>query len=276
MTNNYWIKLYLEILEDSKMGRLPDRLWRRVIELFVLAGRTNEDGKLPDTPEIAWSLRQPTDDIDIDLKQIESTGIIQRIPSGWMVTNFSKRQGPSPVNERVKSYRDRQRQDQYYGNNDVTNSYTPVTPSLQTRYTESESESESESEAESEAEAEGGNSTAAAVTPQVNHVLIDSQTAAIIYMNTTGLAALPSEKQGFIIETIINLYARYRDVGKLTAYLKPYYTAWCSRRSKNGNFYNRVNPDWLNWAIGGIIPGEAQPEKPSNIFEHVSKESRNG
>jgi len=30
MGSPYWIKLYHEILNDPKMGRLPDRLWRRI------------------------------------------------------------------------------------------------------------------------------------------------------------------------------------------------------------------------------------------------------
>jgi hypothetical protein len=32
--NHRWIKLYLEILDDPKMGKLPDWCWRRAIELF--------------------------------------------------------------------------------------------------------------------------------------------------------------------------------------------------------------------------------------------------
>jgi len=38
MTGNYWIKLYIEILHDAKMGAMSDRLWRRTIEMFLLAG----------------------------------------------------------------------------------------------------------------------------------------------------------------------------------------------------------------------------------------------
>ena len=30
-SNNYWMKLWFDILRDPKMGMLPDRLWRRVI-----------------------------------------------------------------------------------------------------------------------------------------------------------------------------------------------------------------------------------------------------
>lgn len=57
MAAKYWIKLYHEILHDPKMGRLPDNLWRRCIELFLLAGElgaeVDEDdkGHLPPPPE---------------------------------------------------------------------------------------------------------------------------------------------------------------------------------------------------------------------------------
>ena len=45
MASRYWIKLYHEILEDPKMGRLSDRQFRRVIELFLLAGDCEMDGQ---------------------------------------------------------------------------------------------------------------------------------------------------------------------------------------------------------------------------------------
>ena len=35
MSSFYWIKLYHEVLDDPKMALLPDRLWRRTIELFI-------------------------------------------------------------------------------------------------------------------------------------------------------------------------------------------------------------------------------------------------
>ena len=56
---DYWIKLYHEILDDPKMATLPDRLWRKVIEIFLIAGKLSPDksGQLPETNQIAWLLR---------------------------------------------------------------------------------------------------------------------------------------------------------------------------------------------------------------------------
>jgi len=42
-----WIKLYHEILDDPKMCKLSDRLYRRVMELFLLAGETNKGEPYP-------------------------------------------------------------------------------------------------------------------------------------------------------------------------------------------------------------------------------------
>lgn len=123
----YWIKLYQEILDDPKMATLPDRLWRRVIELFLIAGRTSDTGELPDTKQVAWILRCPLDDIQVDMEQIQSTGIIARTNTGWFITQFAKRQAPAPAKERKQQQRDRDHKDQYYGHDDVTKMSQSVT-----------------------------------------------------------------------------------------------------------------------------------------------------
>jgi hypothetical protein len=126
MAGTYWIKLYEEILDDSKMAVLPDRLWRRVIELFLLAGRYYKDGQLPDTNELCWALRMPMEELDLDIKQIAQTGIIKKNERGWLVVNFKKRQVKMTPAEKMRLYRERLQQDQYYGddNDNVTLSNT--------------------------------------------------------------------------------------------------------------------------------------------------------
>jgi DnaD/phage-associated family protein len=141
---NYWIKLYIEILNDSKMAILPDRLWRRTVELFAAAGHYNDKGNLPDTQQLAWLLRMGTDDLEFDLKQIAITGIIQRTTTGWLVTKFEDRQAPVPGNERVKQYRDRQKKQQYYS--DVTEMKRDVT---QITDTDTDTDTEEEEEEDS-------------------------------------------------------------------------------------------------------------------------------
>jgi DnaD/phage-associated family protein len=130
MASTYWIKLYHEILDDPKMATLPDRLWRRVIELFLLAGKLNHNGNLPDARQIAWMLRVSTDDIMADMEQLENTGIIEPIPNGWVIVKFAARQAAIPSSERMAAMRDKRKHDQYYepgGISDVTDELRKVT-----------------------------------------------------------------------------------------------------------------------------------------------------
>ena len=109
-SNNYWMKLWFDILRDPKMGMLPDRLWRRVIELFLIAGEKGEEGLLPDVPTIAWQLNKPTTAIVTDLNKIAETGIVSEVePGKWIVTNFQKRNAPVENTKRVKDFRTRER-----------------------------------------------------------------------------------------------------------------------------------------------------------------------
>lgn len=126
---DYWIKFYIEILDDPKMATMPDRLWRRTCELFLAAGKYGKAGLLPDTRQIAWMLRIPPDELEMDLKQIALTGIIERVGDGWLVKKFEQRQAPVSINDRVKAYRERQHKQQYYGdvNGDVTEMKRNVT-----------------------------------------------------------------------------------------------------------------------------------------------------
>jgi hypothetical protein len=111
MASKYWIKLYHEILEDPKMGRLPDNLWRRVIELFLLAGELDNEGELLDTEGIAWKLRLSCNEtLHQELQALQQCNIVTLLDNGnWFVTHFSKRQEAVEVAERVRKFRERQK-----------------------------------------------------------------------------------------------------------------------------------------------------------------------
>jgi len=137
MRSYYWIKLYHEILHDPKMGRLSDRLWRRVIEMFLMAGECGEDGTLPSVEDMAWTLRVDQAGLQAELEAIAEYGILEMRDEQWFVTHFLERQEHMSVNERVSRHRNRVRKQQYYGtetkpetgvqqdcNNIVTTRYT--------------------------------------------------------------------------------------------------------------------------------------------------------
>jgi hypothetical protein len=137
---DYWAKIYIEIIDDPKMATMPDRLWRRTIEIFLLAKKFNKAGRLPDTKQLAWMLRMTTDDLDMDLKQIALTGIIQAEPIGWFVVHFEKRQAAATVAERKQQQRARDHREQYYGNEDVTGQSPIVTQRTEDRGQRTETE----------------------------------------------------------------------------------------------------------------------------------------
>jgi len=133
--NNYWMKLWFDILRDPKMGMLPDRLWRRVIELFLLAGQNGEDGLLPEVATIAWQLNKSVPAIVTDLQKIAEVGIVQEIEEGrWIVTNFKKRNEPVDSRKRIKDFRQRERYKK--GNADETEVKRECNEALQVRYQE--------------------------------------------------------------------------------------------------------------------------------------------
>lgn len=87
-----WIKLYTEILSDPKMGRMSDKLFRRTIELFLLAGKEDGDGVLPSIDDIAWSLHSSTKEIQTVLDELTNLKIIERKDDKYLISNFESRQ----------------------------------------------------------------------------------------------------------------------------------------------------------------------------------------
>ena len=106
MAYMYWMRLYYEILDDYKMYSLSDHLFRRAIELFLLAGEKNERGVLPPVEVIAWRLRTSPDDMQKDLDALEQVRIVHKEDEGWIVTNYEKRQKPMPKKEYVRRKRE--------------------------------------------------------------------------------------------------------------------------------------------------------------------------
>jgi DnaD/phage-associated family protein len=109
--NYSWIKLYVEILDDPKVGMMPDWEFRRMIQMFLVAGEHNQAGLLGPVSELAWRLRSSEDDMLSALRTMSEIGIVAETPDGWRVVNFSKRQAALSSAERVSEYRKRERND---------------------------------------------------------------------------------------------------------------------------------------------------------------------
>ena len=102
-----WIKIYHEILDDPKMGRMNDHLWRRTIEIFLIAGKVEKNGILPTVEDMAWTLRTTVDDINTCLDEMEKLGIISKVGDEIIVTHYAERQSTNLTGaERTKRYRE--------------------------------------------------------------------------------------------------------------------------------------------------------------------------
>lgn len=134
MSSRYWIKLYHEILDDEKMGLLPAETWRFCIELFLYAGELDCNGTLPNVTKIAWRLRHSETQVEEWLVTLSKLNIVERNENGWIVVHFEERQDASPVKERVKQYRQRQKREgmKRECNEDVTEMKRKVTPDTDT------------------------------------------------------------------------------------------------------------------------------------------------
>ena len=134
MASYYWAKVWIEILYDYKMATLSDHLWRRTIELVLLAKEKNADGYLPKLEEMAFKLgRMSPEILEAELNDLANIEIAERRQDGWYLINFDKRQGKMEVAERVARHRDRIKKREYNeretsvkqdGNAVETNRYT--------------------------------------------------------------------------------------------------------------------------------------------------------
>lgn len=109
----YWIKLYYDLLDDHKVGNLPDSLKWRFIQCLLVAGETREDGFLPPVDVMAFRIRPITPEaLNDDLSRLARPGLVElkQHPDGderWFVSKFSERQQSISNAERQRAWRAR-------------------------------------------------------------------------------------------------------------------------------------------------------------------------
>jgi len=136
MAAKYWLKLYYEMLDDSKIGQLRPALRWRFIECLLVAGECDEDGYLPPPAQYAWRVRDSVETVETDFVQLAEGGVLSQDGGRWLVTKFAERQAPVSGAERVARHRERQRKEQYYGNKSKRDSNDTVT----IRYTDTDTD----------------------------------------------------------------------------------------------------------------------------------------
>jgi len=191
VTGRYWIKLWVEMLDDPKVAVLSDRLWRRWVEILLLAKLQGNDGQLPGLPQMAWRLRLSGEEVESDLVELARLGLVEHINGEWMVPNFAKRQAPKDGAERMRIHRQWRVRD------------VPVTSPLRTDPPEDRGQrqrTEAEADAEADAEAFGGvvkiwESSAGPITAMIAEHLADLAGEAESHR-----CALPAESAGALAD----------------------------------------------------------------------------
>lgn len=141
MAKQHWLKLYIELLDDPKIAKVPDWLFRRMILLFLVAKEDDQKGKLQPVADVAWRIRLAEDQVTETLQALSEIGVAHQDEQGeWRITNFAKRQAPSPVAQRVALHRQRATMLQSNESN--------VTCNVSTKSPEAEEDTESDAEEE--------------------------------------------------------------------------------------------------------------------------------
>lgn len=162
MASNYWAKLWIEMLDDPKVARLPDSSWRRFSECILLAKELDEGGYLPTVADMAWRLRKDETTIADDMTRLALAGLaeLRETADGerWFLPGFENRQSQMSDAERQRRYRERNavvRLSSQPGNVRITNRndnrYAKVTEPVTKRNTETETETETEGETDARA-----------------------------------------------------------------------------------------------------------------------------
>jgi hypothetical protein len=118
-----WWRAYEEAVDDPKLQRLPDSLFKAWFNLMCLASR--HGGKLPPAEDVAFSLRLSEGRAAAIISGLENRGLIDRDEDGaFRPHNWNARQYKSDTStDRVKQFRERKSQQD--GNVSSTVSVTP-------------------------------------------------------------------------------------------------------------------------------------------------------
>lgn len=105
-----YCRLSADILDNSRYGLLPDNLWRRLIELYILSCAIDKNGELPRFDTIAWhlhithknTLREELD----ELLEHKFLAVKASAPDILIVRHFDRLKIDIST-DRVKRYRER-------------------------------------------------------------------------------------------------------------------------------------------------------------------------
>lgn len=110
MKARYWEKLWHDIIDDIKLGPLPGELKWRFVQLIIMAGIQDENGLLPELPDMAFRLRLTEEQLRSDLPTLARRELVELVATTgdrerWKLTGYAKRQAPVDNSERKRRSR---------------------------------------------------------------------------------------------------------------------------------------------------------------------------
>lgn len=102
--SNIWFRVYSEVLNDPKVQKLPDYLFKIWINILCIA--CNNDGTLPKQDECSFALRLPLHETNEAFQELKKHGLLVTDGETFHPHNWEKRQYKSDNStERVKRHR---------------------------------------------------------------------------------------------------------------------------------------------------------------------------
>ena len=249
MASKYWIKMYHEILDDPKMGRLPCNLWRRFFECCLMAGEKDEAGFLPELSDMAWRFRVDERTLHQELTALSEQGLIilkeyNPFEARWFIVNFEKRQKPSDASERVREFRKRKR------NERVTKSNACNAP-----------------DTDIDVDTDDITTVRNFPFPTTPKEALEHPDIKLFY-SVSGITP-GIDDYAFVIDSVNVLRKDHPDENDLASYMTAFWVEWTNplRKTVNGEPYNRKNPKWLEWAINNDVPPIRAERKNGNSYQ---------
>lgn len=94
-----WVKLYIDMLDDTKLLRLSEACRWRFVQLVLMAGECDADGLLTTTTgpmsmdDIARRLRVRSNRLEEQMASLINVGLVEYTGAGYKVVKFAERQG---------------------------------------------------------------------------------------------------------------------------------------------------------------------------------------
>ena len=88
-----WLRLYYEILDDTKVSKMSDKEFRIWILLMCYASEVGNDGQIPsDGVQISWRIREKLDEVVSALNKLKELDILVKNNGNLQFKNWQKRQ----------------------------------------------------------------------------------------------------------------------------------------------------------------------------------------